>query len=471
MKIRVPGIKANNSPTINPLSTVPVTRLIAQFSIPAIINTLIIAVYNITDQIFIGHAVGMLGNAATNVSFPVTTLLSAFALMIGMGSSTNFSLNLGAKKKADALIYVGNGISLMVISGILIAALALIFLKPLLILFGATQQVLPLAMTYLSITAIGMPFLLFSTAFSSIIRADGSPKFAMIVLSSGAILNIPLNALFMLVFKWGMAGSALASVLGQMLSFTLTIIYLRKFKAGRITKDDLVPRLNYIKRIITIGTAAFLNFIIMMLVQITMNNTLTHYGALSQYGSEMPLAVVGVISKVNLIVLAFVIGIAQGTQPIISFNYGAKNYARVREAYMKSAIGIVGASVMFFLCFQLFPRQIIGIFGDGSETYFTFASQYMRIFMMMMFISGIQPLTSNFFVATGKARQGIFLALTRQGLFLLPLILILPLWFGIEGAILAGPISDSLAVIVSISFITRELKAMKRLNDKNLVEA
>src|SRR5665648_928741 len=168
MKIKDPGMKDNNSPPVNPLSTVPVTRLIAQFSIPAIINTLIIAVYNITDQIFIGHAVGMLGNAVTNVSFPVTTLLSAFALMIGMGSSTNFSLNLGAKKKADALIYVGNGISLMVISGILIAALPLIFLKPLLILFGATQQVLPLAMTYLSITAIGMPFLLFSTAFSSI---------------------------------------------------------------------------------------------------------------------------------------------------------------------------------------------------------------------------------------------------------------------------------------------------------------
>lgn len=471
MKIKDPGMNDNNSPPVNPLGTVPVRRLIAQFSIPAIINTLIIAVYNITDQIFIGHAVGMLGNAATNVTFPVTTFLSAFALMIGMGSSTKFSLNLGAKKKTVALRYVGNGISLMVIFGIIIAALALLFLKPLLILFGATQQVLPLAMTYLAITALGMPFLLFTTAFSSIIRADGSPTFAMITLSSGAILNIPLNALFMLVFKWGIVGSALATVLGQLLSFTLAIIYLRKFKAGRLTKEDLVPRLPYIKGIITLGTAAFLNFIIMMLVQITMNNTLTHYGALSQYGSEMPLAVVGVITKLNFVVLAFVIGIAQGTQPIISFNYGAKHYARVREAYIKAAIGIVGASVIAFLCFQLFPRQIIGIFGDGSETYFTFASRYMRFFMMMMFISGIQPLTSNFFVATGKAKQGIFLSLTRQGLFLLPLLLILPLLFGIDGAILAGPIADSLAVIVSISFITRELKAMKRLNDKNFVEA
>ncbi|SDH49151.1 MATE family efflux transporter [Desulfosporosinus hippei] len=454
----------------NPLGTVPVRRLIIQFSIPAIANTLVNAVYNITDQIFIGHTVGMLGNAATNIAFPITTLLSACALMIGMGSSTNFGLSLGAKKKDDALRYVGNGISLMIILGLIFAALALIFLKPLLILFGATEQILPLASTYLGITAFGMPFLLFATAFSSIIRADGSPTFAMITLSAGAILNIPLNALFMLVLGWGIAGSALATVIAQIVSFILTIVYLRKFKAGRPTKDDLVPRLPYIKGIVTLGAAGFLNHFIMMLVQITMNNTLAHYGALSQYGSELPLAVVGVISKVNFIVLAFVIGIAQGAQPIISFNYGAKNYARVREAYLKAAMGIVGASVLFFLCFQLFPRQIVGIFGNGSETYLIFATQYMRIFMVMMFISGIQPLTSNFFVATGKAKQGIFLALTRQGLFLLPLLLILPLLFGIEGVIFAGPIADSLAVIVSILFMTREMKAMKRLNAKNPME-
>lgn len=457
-----PGNKRpGNSPPGNPLGTVPVLKLIVQFSIPAIINTLINAVYNITDQIFIGHAVGMLGNAATNIAFPITTFLSACALMIGMGTATNFSLNLGADKKKDALGYVGNGITLMLILGLVIAGAALLFLKPLLILFGATPQILPLAATYLGITALGMPFLLFATACSSIIRADGSPTFAMITLSAGAILNIPLNALFVLVLKWGIAGSAWATVLGQILSFALTIVYLRKFKAGSPAQGNLRLRFSYVKGIVTLGAAGFLNHFVMMLVQITMNNTFTHYGALSQYGSELPLAVIGVISKVNYVVLAFVIGIAQGAQPIIGFNYGAKNYPRVREAYLKAAAGIVAASVLFFFCFQLFPRQIVGIFGTGSETYFAFAARYMRIFMLMMFISGIQPLTSNFFVATGKAKQGIFLALTRQGLFLLPLLVILPLWFGIEGAIFAGPIADSLAVIVSLLFISRELKAMK----------
>ncbi len=460
-----PGLKGN------PLGSVPVTRLIVQFSIPAVINTLINAVYNITDQMFIGHVVGIYGNAATSVAFPVSTFLGAFALMIGIGTSTNFSLNLGAGKKSEALRYVGNGISMMFLAGIIIAAATLIFLKPLLILFGATPEVLPLATTYLGLTALGMPFLLFATACSSIIRADGSPTYAMIALSAGAVLNIPLNALFMLVFHWGIAGSALATVLAQIISFILTINYMRKFKAGKLAKGDLRPRLSQVRAITALGAAGFLNHFIMMLVQITMNNTLTYYGALSQYGSEVPLAVVGVITKVNYVVLAFVIGIGQGTQPIIGFNYGAKNYARVTEAYIKAAIGIVGASLLFFACFQLFPRQIISLFGEGNEAYFAFATQYMRIFMMMMFISGIQPLTSNFFVATGKAKHGIFLALTRQGLFLLPLLLILPLWFGIDGVIFAGPIADLLAVIVSLSFITRELKAMKRLSGQKAAEA
>ncbi|WP_345788195.1 MATE family efflux transporter [Desulfosporosinus youngiae] len=275
-----PGTKGpGNSPLGNPLGTVPVVKLIVQFSIPAIINTLINAIYNITDQIFIGHVVGMLGNAATNIAFPVTTFLSACALMIGLGTATNFNLNLGADKKQDALRYVGNGISLMLILGLVITGATLLFLKPLLILFGATPQILPLAATYLGITALGMPFLLFATACSAIIRADGSPTFAMITLSSGAILNIPLNALFVLVLQWGIAGSALATVLGQILSFVLTVVYLTKFKAGNPVKGNWLPRLSYVKGIVTLGAAGFLNHFIMMLVQITMNNTFTHYGA------------------------------------------------------------------------------------------------------------------------------------------------------------------------------------------------
>lgn len=452
-----------NKPTGNPLASAPITGLIMSFAIPSILNTLVNAVYNITDQIFIGNVVGLLGNAATNVAFPIMTLVAAFSLMVGLGGASNFNLSMGAGNKDAAIKFVGSGIGLMTIIGIFLAVVTQIFLKPLLILFGTTPEVMPLAAAYLRITACGIPFLLFATAGSTLIRADGSPTYAMVSLSTGAILNIPFNALFLFVFKWGIAGSAVATVLGQVISFVMTVLYLRKFKAFNLTKEVLLPRLKYIKGIIRLGTAGFLNHFVMMIVQITMNNTLGFYGAQSPYGSDMPLAVVGLITKVNYVVLAFVIGIAQGTQPIFSFNYGAKNFVRVRDAYKKAAVAIVSASVVFFLCFQLFPRQIIGIFGNGSEAYFVFAIRYMRIFMALMFINGIQPLTANFFTVTGKAKQGIFLSLTRQGLFLLPLLIILPLFFGIEGAIYAGPIADLLAVTVSLSFISHEMRKMKRM--------
>lgn len=454
-------------PMDNPLATAPITGLVMKYAIPAIVTSLVSAVYNITDQIFIGQIVGMLGNAATNVAFPLTTFISAFALMLSLGTASNFNLNMGAGKKDEAAKYAGTGIAMMAILGTLISILGFIFINPLLSLFGATEQVMPMAREYLQIVIIGMPFLLFSTAGANLIRADGSPTFAMIASTSGAILNIGLDALFMLVFDWGIAGAAWATVIGQVVSFAITLFYLlTKFKTVKLTKAVLVPKLPYMQGIVKLGAAGFLNHFVMMLVQITMNNTLGYYGALTPYGSEIPLAVVGVISKVNVVVLAFIIGIAQGTQPIFSYNYGAKNFARVREAYKKSVTGILCVSVLFFLCFQFFPRQIVSIFGSGEELYFQFAIRYMRIFMLMMFINGIQPLTSNFFTVTGRAKQGIFLSLTRQGLFLLPLLLILPRFFGIDGAVYAGPIADTLAVLVSISFMRREMKRLSSLDQK-----
>jgi len=228
-----------------------------------------------------------------------------------------------------------------------------------------------------------------------------------------------------------------------------------------ITLKMMRPRGLFIKVIVSLGMASCVNQIAMAIVQILMNNTLRHYGAESIYGSDIPLACAGVISKVNMVFMAICIGISQGCQPIWGFNYGAKNYKRVKETYKKAATAIVIIGAVCFVCFQLFPRPIVSIFGSGSEEYFQFAERYLRIFMFMTFINGMQPMSSGFFTSIGKAKLGIIMSLTRQILFLLPLIIIFPLLMGIDGVMYAGPIADAAAAMVAIGFAIRELKKMK----------
>jgi Na+-driven multidrug efflux pump len=424
---------------------------------------LVSAAYNITDQIFIGHIIGIYGNAATNVAFPLSQLLTGLANLIGVGTATNFNLSMGADKQDEAKSFAGCGIALMIIAGVSIATLGRIFIGPLLNAFGATPQVYPLARQYLGITLIGMPFLLFNTSFSNLIRADGAPSFSMFSTIFGAVVNIFLDALLMITFDMGIAGAALATIIGQFLSFLLTLYYVfRKFKSVKL--EFKIVRVNKkATRIFALGTAAFCNHFVMMLVQITMNNTLRYYGGLSAYGSEIPLAVVGVVTKVNTVVIAFTVGTSQGCQPIFGFNYGAKNYTRVQETFMKAIAFITSMCTVFFLIFQLFPRQIVSIFGSGDALYFEFATKYMRIFMMMMFINGVQPITINFFNSMGKAKQGIFISLTSQGLYLIQLLLIFPIFFGIDGAINAGPVAEVMAVLTCVVMANREIKQLKAL--------
>ncbi len=450
----------------NPLATAPVWSLISKFAVPAVISMLVTAIYNITDQIFIGQVVGIYGNAATNVAFPLVTLVMSMSLLLGFGSAANFNLNMGAKHKEEAARFAGTGISLMVLSGVVIALLAILFLRPLMLLFGATEITLPLAMTYTRITAIGIPFVLFTTASSNLIRADGSPTYAMFSNIVGAVLNVFLDALFMFGFGWGIAGAALATIVGQIVSALITLWYILHFKTVTLNRDKFRIRIKYVKAIASLGMAGFFTQFMMMLVQVTMNNVLNHYGSLSSYGSEIPFAVVAVISKLTSFVFAFLVGIGQGCQPIFGFNYGAGNYARVKETYKKGLIAALSISTLAFLLFQLFPRPIVSIFGNGTEEYFEFATRYMRIFMLMMFVNGMHPLTTNFFSAIGNARGGAVLSICRQGFFLIPLLLILPRFMGIDGVIYAGPISDGLAVIVSIGMVVWEMRKISRLEGK-----
>ena len=437
--------ETNISQEQNPLGTAPVGGLIGKFAIPAIISMLVSALYNIVDQIFIGQGVGMLGNAATNVAFPVTTIATALALLLGIGGASNYNLEMGAGREKKASSIAGTALSTLVITGVILAVAVFLFLRPLLSLFGATTDVMPYAVDYLGITAVGLPFYALSIGGNHIVRADRSPTYSMTCVLTGAIINTILDPLFIFGFGWGIKGAAWATVIGQVVSGILVIIYFGKFRKMYLEMSMLKLSSECLKAIISLGMASCINQIAMAIVQIVLNNILRYYGGLSVYGSDIPIACVGVISKVNQVFMAICIGISQGCQPIWGFNYGAKKYDRVRLAYRYSVIACTAIATVFFLCFQLFPHQIVSIFGTGSDLYFQFAERYLKIFMFMTFANGIQPMSSGFFTSIGKAKLGIVMSLTRQVLFLLPLIVVFSLIMGIDGVMYAGPIADAAA--------------------------
>lgn len=447
-----------NKETNNPLGVQPVNRLLSQFAIPSIISMLVGSLYNIVDQFFIGQRVGELGNAATNIAFPLSTSCLALALLIGIGGSSAFNLAMGSGHEKRAVNIMGNAVVLLAGSGLVLSIITLLFLKPLLLFFGSPKAVLPYAMEYTKITAFGFPFLLLSTGGGHLIRADGRPRITMLCNLVGAVLNTILDALFVFGLNLGMSGAALATIIGQIVSGALAIGYLMHGKTVMIRRENLRIKWENVTRIASLGMAPCSNQVAMMVVQIIMNQSLKHYGSHSIYGENIPIACAGIITKVNMIFMSFVIGLSQGLQPIASFNYGAGKKGRVKEAYIKAvSIGAVLAVIAFFM-FQFFPRQIISIFGDGSELYYQFAIRYFHVFLFFTFVNFMQPITSNFFTAIGKPKVGSFLALTRQILFLLPLILLFPLFLEIDGIMYAGPVADCLAAVVCFIMVYRELR-------------
>lgn len=450
-------------PSENPLGSEPISTLLRRFAVPSVIAMLVSALYNMVDQLFIGHSIGVLGNAATNVAFPLSMVCTSIGLLCGIGGAANFNLCMGRREPEHAKSYVGSAISMLAILGLILCVAVQLFLRPMMLLFGATPDVIDYACTYTRITSIGFPFLIVTIGGSNLIRADGSPKFSMLCNLVGAIVNTILDPLFIFVFHMGMAGAALATITGQILSFALVVFYLRGFKTLPLSLSDLKPNMACWARIAALGATPAFNQVAMMVVQIVMNNTLTYYGSNSVYGSDIPLACAGIISKVNMLFFSFVIGISQGLQPIVSFNFGAQKYDRVKDAYKKAVFAATAISIVAFLCFQFFPRQIIGIFGSGSEEYLHFAERYFRIFLFFTFLNGIQPVSSNFFTSIGAPKKGIFLSLTRQIIFLLPLLLIFPYLFGIDGVMYTAPIADLAAASVSIVMVVREFKIMAEL--------
>lgn len=317
-------------------------------------------------------------------------------------------------------------------------------------------------MDYTSITSFGIPFLLFSTGINPLVRADGSSTYSMIAIVVGAVLNTILDPIFIFVLNMGIRGAAWATVISQIISAIILAVYIPRFKSVNFEMKDFIPRFDEIKLIVSLGFTSFVFQFSNMIIQITANNLLKTYGEMSIYGSDIPIAIGGIVAKINVIFTSVVIGIVQGSQPICGFNYGAKKYSRVRETVKLLLTTVFIISVLASVIFQVFPKEIISIFGSGNELYFEFGIKYMRIFLFFVFLNGIQISITTFFPSIGKARNGAILALSKQIIILLPLMVILPKLIGIDGIIYAAPISDFLTFILAAIFMTREMKEMPK---------
>lgn len=439
-------------------------KLLRTFAIPCIISLVVNALYNMVDQIFIGWGVSYLGNGATNVIFPITILCLSFSLMFGDGTSAYLSLKLGEKKKKEAGQGVCNGIILSVIVAIILAAIILSFLPQLVTLFGGTDNLRQLALDYGYIIGVGLPFVMIGTTLNSIIRADGSPKYAMISMVLGAILNIILDPIAIFVFHMGIKGAALATIISQFFTFAMNIIYIRKFKSITITKEDFKPKLKIMKNVSMLGISSFITQMAIVIVITTENKLYNLYAENSKFGAEIPITVHGIVMKINMILTSIIIGIAAGSQPIVGYNYGAKNYDRVKKT-LKMVLGISTiVSVISFILFQTIPETLISIFGSGDELYNEFACLTFRIFLMLTVCNGIQIASGIFFQAVGKPAKSAFITLSRQILFFVPSAIILSKYTGVMGVLYAGPVADALAFLVAVILLIFEVK---KLNQKS----
>ena len=455
-------VQENVNEKSNLMGTKSIPKLLLSLAIPAIIANLVNSLYNIVDQIFIGHGVGYLGNAATSVAFPLTTICMAIGLMVGLGASANFNLEIGRKNPEKAKMIVGTASTILIASGLVIMVITNVFLKDLLYLFGATELTIDYAVEYTRITSFGIPFLLFSTGFNPIIRADGSPIYSMLSVLTGAILNTILDPIFIFVCDWGMAGAAWATLISQIVAATMCALYFIWFKNVRVKIKDFIPKFSIAKIIAMVGMSSFIFQISTMVIQIVSNNMLKKYGADSIYGSDIPIAIAGIVSKISLIFLAVIIGIIQGAQPIFGYNYGAKNYKRVRDTLKLAIISSFIFSLFAFALFMFAPRPLISLFGEGSELYFEFGTKYLRVFLFFTFLNGVQIASTTFFQAIGKAIKGAILSLIKQVIFLLPLLIVLPIFMGVEGVMFAAPISDLIAFISAAIMLFFELKHMPK---------
>ncbi len=451
----------------NILGKEKIGKLMLKFSIPTIISMLVNSLYNIVDQIFIGRGVGYLGNGATNVVFPLVILGLAFSLMVGDGTSAYLSLKLGEKKEKEAAKGVVNGLIAAIIISMVLAISSFIFLPQLLDIFGCTDILKDYALAYGYIIVLGLPFSIIGTTLNGVIRSDGSPKYAMTSMVSGAILNIILDPIFIFVFHKGVEGAAVATIISQILTFTLNVLYIRKFKTIKLTKDIIKLEPKTIVKLASLGVSSFITNISFVVVMSVENNLFGKYGAVSEYGAEIPITVFGIVMKISQILNSIIIGLAVGAQPIVGYNYGAQKFDRVKKTLKNVLISSVTVSTFALILFQTIPDKLILIFGSGDEKYMKFACLAFRTYLLLSICNGIQIPSGIFFQAIGKSVKSAAVSLSRQILFLIPAFIILGKMFGVIGMLYAGPVADGLAFIVSSTLLIFEVKNLSKVKTRS----
>lgn len=448
--------------TSNPLVTDPILSLLKKFSVPTALTLMVNYLYNIVDQIFVGQSVGIEGIAATNVAFPFSTICVSVALLIGDGCAANTSLSLGRGEKDYADRGFGNSFLLLILFSLFILIFGNIFLEQLVTLFGATETVFESSMIYSRIILLGLPFMIINVSFTAIIRADGNPKYTMKCMMTGALINVILDPVFIFGFNMGVKGAAIATILGQFVAGFLCLAYIPKFKSITFKKAYMKLSGKVCKTILSLGISSFFTQIATAALQIIMNNLMKIHGAATIYGSDIALSCYGMMMKIYQIAHAMLVGLSSGTQPINGFNYGEKQYDRVKTTYKYAFIFSFIISTGWFIVYMVFPSQIAYLFVNDSPMYQEFAKVCFRSYMLVFFIYGMPMVTSSFFQAIGKPSKALLLSLSRQAFFLIPLSLILSSKFGLKGALFSAPIADTLTFIVALSLIIYEFKLWKK---------
>ena len=442
-----------------------ISKLLLTFSIPCVISMLINSVYNIVDQVFIGKGVGTLGNAATNVIFPLVIMFNAIAGLIGNGAAANLSLKLGEGDKKSAAKSIGSSITLTFIVSLVVSIIAYIMLPKLVYFFGCTESVYKYAVDYGRIVIIGAPFMIMYSSMSSIIRADGSPAYSMVMLVVGAIINIILDPVFIFIFHLGVSGGAIATVIGQVVSFIIAFAYLFKVKSVtlkrkyfKIDKDIL--------RVLSLGLSSFITQMTILVLFVFMNNMMTKLGAVTKFGSDIPLSVYGVISKISSLYISTVLGISIGAQPIIGFNYGAGNEERVKETIRKVLIINFIVGIIFNIIFILFPRELasgfISLTDPSYELFMEFAELMCHSFLLVICLNALEMTTSIVIQSVGNVFKSTAVSFIRQILLLIPISLILAFGFnkGLYGVMYAGCIADAICFVITSFILLSEYKKL-----------
>lgn len=456
------------------LATEKVGRLMGKYAIPCVISLLVGALYNIVDQIFIANAsyLGSYGNAANTVVFPLTVIALAIAVMIGDGCCAFVSLSLGKKKVKDAGCSVGNSILLAILSGLVLCTVYLIFSNQIINMFGGTvnEETFRCSKEYFFWISLGIPFYMFGQAMNPIIRADGSPKFAMISTLTGAIINMILDPIFIFIFKWGMMGAAVATVTGQIATALLAAWYLCHTKTVRLMKKDFRLNGDIVRRTLVLGICSFLSQISLVAAMAAINNMIRKYGAMDEIFSQtqyaqIPMAVVGIVMKFFQIVISIVVGMAAGCIPVVGFNMGAKLNNRVKQLFTKLLLAETFVGVISFIIVEVFPLQLIGIFGAANESsyYTSFAIKSFRIYLCMIIFACVNKAAFIFLQAMGKAVASTMISMVREIIFGVGFALLLPAFFGLDGVLYSMPVSDILTAVISAVVITmtyRQLSAM-----------